>query len=82
MKSWFQAREYPSDLVQKKMNKVKFSGDSDKNKTKKKSKGVPLVITFHLLLKDFGNIIHKNMYLLYMDQEVERVFTLVPTITC
>ena len=82
MKSWFQAREYPSDLVQKKMNKVKFSGDSDKNKTKKKSKGVPLVITFHLLLKDFGNIIHKNLYLLYMDQEVERVFTLGPTITC
>ena len=69
MKSWFQAKGYPSDLVQKEMNKVKFSGDWDKNKTKKKSKGVPLVITFHPLINDFGNIIHKNLYLLYMDQE-------------
>ena len=69
MKSWFQARGYPNDLVQNEMNKVKFSGNWDKNKTKKKSKGVPLVITFHLLLKDVGNIIHKNLYLLYMDQE-------------
>ena len=69
MKSWFQAKGYPSDLVQKEMNKVKFTGDWDKNKTKKKFKGVPLVITFHPLINDFGNIIHKNLYLLYMDQE-------------
>ena len=27
MKSWFQARGYPSDLVQKEMTKAKFSGD-------------------------------------------------------
>ena len=39
MKSWFQARGYPSDLIQKEMNKVKFSGHWDKNKAKKKSKG-------------------------------------------
>ena len=59
MKLWFQARGYPSDLIQKEMNKVKLSGHWDKNKAKKKSKGVPLVITFHLPLKDVGNIIHK-----------------------
>ena len=81
MKSCFQARRYPNDLVQKEMNKVKFSGHRDKNKAKKKSKGVPLVITFHLLLKDVGNIIHKNLYLLYMDQEAQRVFTPRPMIT-
>ena len=40
MKSWFQARGYPSDLVQKETNKVKFSGNGDKDKSKKKSKGV------------------------------------------
>ena len=34
MKSWFQARGYPSDLIQKEMNKVKFSGNWDKNKEK------------------------------------------------
>ena len=62
MKSLFQARGYPSNLIQKEMNKVWFSGNWDKNKAKKKSKGVPLVITFHPLLKDVGNTIHKNLY--------------------
>lgn len=38
------------------MNEVKFSGNWDKNKPKKKFKSVTLVITFHLLLKDVGNI--------------------------
>ena len=55
MKSWFQARGHPSGLILKEMNKVKFSGHWDKNKAKKKSKGVPLVITFHPLLKEVGN---------------------------
>ena len=53
----------------------------DKNKAKKKSKGVPLVITFHPLLKGVGNIVHKNLYLLYMDQETQSVFTPGPMIT-
>ena len=64
MKSWFQARGYPNDLVQMEMNEIKFSGYWDKNKTNKKSKRVPLVITFHLLLKGCGIIIRKNLYLL------------------
>ena len=81
MKSWFQARGYPSSLIQKETNKVKFSGHWDKNEAKKKSKGVPLVITFHPLLKDGGDIIHKNLYLLYTDQEAQRVFTPGPMIT-
>ena len=60
MKSWFQARAYPSDLVQKETNKVKFLGYWDKNKAKTKSRRVPLVITFHPFLKDVGNIIQKT----------------------
>ena len=51
-----------------------------KNKTKKKSKGVPLVVSF-TLLKDFGNIIHKKLYLLCMDQEAQRCFTPEPMVT-
>ena len=78
MKSWFQARGYPSDLIQKEMNKVKFSGHWDKNKAKKKSKGVPLVITFHPLRKDVGNIMHKNLYLLYTYQELKEFLRLDP----
>ena len=81
MKSWFQAGAYPSDLAQTGMNKAKSSDHLDKNKTNKKSKRVRLVITFHLLLKDVGNIIHKNLYLLYMDKDAQRVFTPGPMIT-
>ena len=55
------------------MNEVTFSSDCDKDKTKKKSKGVQLVITFNPLLRDFGNTMHKNLYLLYMDQKAQSV---------
>ena len=41
---------------------------------------VPLVITFYLLFKDFGNRTHKNLYLLYMVQEAQWVFTTGPMI--
>ena len=45
------------------MNKVKFSGCWwDKNKAKKKSKGVPLVITFLPLLKGVGNNTQKSLF--------------------
>ena len=54
MKSWFQARGHPIDLVLKKVSKVKFSGDWDKET--KKSEEVTLDITFHSLLKNFDNI--------------------------
>ena len=74
MKSWFQARGYPSALIQKEMN-VKFSGHWHKNKAKKKSKGVPLVITFHSLLKDVRNMIHKNLYLLHTDEEAQSFYS-------
>ena len=63
------------------MNKIRFSGNWDKNKAEKKSKGLLLAITFHFLLKDIGNIIHKNLCLLYTDQEAKRVFTPGSTIT-
>ena len=50
MKSWIQARGYPSDLVQKQMGKGKFQVTGIK-KTKKTSEGVPLVIFFILYFK-------------------------------
>ena len=63
------------------MNEVKFSGDWDKSETNKKSQRVPLVITFHPLLKDFVNLIHKNLYLLHMDQEAQRAVMPGPMMT-
>ena len=37
-------------------------------------KGTPLVITYHPLLKSLSAIIDKNLSILYMDKEVEKVF--------
>ena len=74
-------RGYPSDLGQEELNRIKFSDNWDKNKTNRKFKRVPLVDTFHPLVRDFDNIKDKNLYLLYMDQEAQRVFTSGPTIT-
>ena len=61
MKYWFQAREYPSNLVQKQMSKVNFSGNWHKKQTAQKSTGVPLVINYHPVLKDNGNIVYKKL---------------------
>ena len=55
------------------MNKVKFfkilSGRKDN------TKGVPLVVIYHPGLKNIDKIINRNLQLLYMDQEVKKVFT-------
>ena len=42
---------------------------------------MPLVVTYQPLLKDIGNIVHKKLYLLYMDQEAQKRFTPRPMIT-
>ena len=57
------------------MNKVKFSGNWDENKTKKKSKVVSLVITFHPLLKAVGNIIHKNLFVIHGPRSSKSFYT-------
>ena len=48
MKSWFQATRPGSALVQKELNKVTFSGDVDKNKSKKMSNRVQFSLLFTL----------------------------------
>ena len=44
-------------------------------------KGISLVVTYHPLLKSLSKIISKNLYLLYMDEEVKRVFIPGPMIS-
>ena len=80
MKSWFLNRGYPSWLINKQMEKVKHS-HLNHRKTAQKSQGVPLVITNHPLFKTFGNIIRKHLNLLYMKEEVKRVFTPCPMVS-
>ena len=79
MKSWFLKRGYTKRLVGKELGKVKFS-----NKVSSKQhqeKGIPFVITYHPILKNIGNVIRKNLYLLYMNEEAKKVFTPGPMIS-
>ena len=53
-----------------------------KNRNRGKStKGISFVLTYHPKLKPLNKILTKNLYLLYMDKEVQKVFTLKPMIS-
>ena len=67
--SGYQERLIDNEMKKFKCNQFHFNG---KHKSKK---GILLVITFHPLLKSLSKIISKNLYLLYMDEKVMRVFT-------
>ena len=54
------------------MKKVIFNGNSGKSSNK--SKGVQFMLTYHPLLKKGNNIIRKHIHLLYMNEEVKKVF--------
>ena len=79
MKQWFAKRDYPQDLINSEMNKVKFP--YVENKYNNKEKGIPFVVTFHPLLKSLGSIFNKNYYLLQMNDEVKKVFFFRPKVS-
>ena len=79
MKEWFIKRGYPESVIDKEMKKVRFSEQCQK--PKKVGKGVPFVVTYHPLLSKLSSIIHRNLYLLHMNQEVKNVFTPGPTVS-
>ena len=79
MKSWFLKRGYSEGVIDKEMEKVKFNHSHFIGKHNSK-KGIPLVVTYHPLLKSLSKIISKNLHLLYLDEEVKRVFTPRPMI--
>ena len=55
------------------MNKVKFSNLRPKNNDKNHNmKGIPLVVTYHPLLKSQSGFTDKNLSHLYMDKEVKK----------
>ena len=62
MKLWFLNRGYPKQLIDTEVEKVKLPYTLRKRDTK--MKGIPLVITYHLLLKDFAIVIRKHLYML------------------
>ena len=76
MKEWFIKRGYPESVIEKEMEKVRFSKQGQKSKMVEK--GVPFVVTYHTPL---SSIIHRNLYLLCMNQEVKNVFTPGPIVS-
>ena len=62
---------------------LESSISSSNNKSKKntqgdRQKGTPLVVTYNSFLCHLGQTIRQNLFLLYQDEEVKRVFTPAP----
>ena len=65
MKSRFLKREYSEKLISAKMDKVKFSNIERKSNSKTQ-KGIPLVVTYHPLLKSFSSILSNSIYYIWI----------------
>ena len=81
MKSWFSVRGYSEDFIESEMKKVKLASKNRNTKRGKSLKAVPFVMTYHPKLKSMKKVILKYLDLLYMDNEVKRVFTPKPMIS-
>ena len=79
MKLWFLNRGYPKWLIDKEVEKIKIPCTTRKRDTK--MKGIPLVITYHPLLKDFASVVRKHLYILYLSKEVKEIFTPSPMVS-
>ena len=60
----------PEQLIENEMKKVKFN-HSHFNIKHNSKKRILLVVTDHPLLKRLPNVISKNLYLLYIEEEVK-----------
>ena len=79
MKSWFQRRGYPEDVINTEMKKVIFNRNSGKSSNK--SKGLLFVLTYHTFLKTVNYIIRKHSHLLYKNDEVKKMFQTGPMVS-
>ena len=77
IKTWFSKRGYP-DKIENEMKKVNLGESRSKTKS---ATGVPFVVTYHQRLKVLGKIIHENLNLLYMKDEVEDSFIPRPMVS-
>ena len=80
MESWFQARDYSKDLVQKEISKVRFNRENNNTK-QSKSKRVTFAVTYHPLLKSFQSLINKHLKTLYLDENAKEGFMPGPMVT-
>ena len=65
-------------MIDTEIKKVRFFEQGQKSK--KVEKGVPFVVTYHPQLNKLSPIIHSDLYLLYMNQEVKNVFSPGPIV--
>ena len=84
LKDWFRERGYPDEIVNKETKRAlesprgSFNNRSKKITQDDRQKGIPLVVTYNPFLCHLGQTIRKNLFLLYQDEEVKRVFTPAP----
>ena len=87
LKDWFRERGYPEEIVNKETKRALESSISSSNSKSKKNtqgdreKGIPLVVTYNPFLCRLGQTIRKNLFLLYQDEEVKRVFSPAPFVS-
>ena len=81
MKSWFEVRGYLNKLIEQEIEKVNFSKNGNVVRQRDPRKGVPFVLAHHPLFNLMGKIINKNLNLLYMNNEVKKVFAPKPMIS-
>ena len=79
MKIWFQKRGYPEKIIENEIKKVNFP--SCNKVQRKKSKGIPFVVTYHPLLKQLEGILRRSKYLLNMNADIKQTFTPVPMVS-
>ena len=80
MKSWFLEKGYSKQMIDSQMGKVKC-GQRLKPGSKQAGFGVPLIITYHPRLKKIAQIMRKLEHLLYQDESIKRLFTLLPMVS-
>ena len=76
MKLWCLKHSCPYDVLHKKMKKTYFSKISSTRKDN--TKDVLLQVMYQPGLKNIGQLIGRNLHLLYIDQQVKKVFNPKP----
>ena len=72
LNEWFLKRGYFESVIEKEMKKVFFSKQCQASKLENR---VPFAFTYYQLLNRLSSIIHRKLYLLYMNQEIKNFFT-------
>ena len=77
MRVWsygLKVRSYPNKLVESEMEEVKFVKNGIVVRQQHPRKGITFVLMYHPLFKSMGKKFNKILILLYMDNEVKKVY--------